>query len=118
MGLGEGVDALSGVASAGLFNRGNFSNSFCLNFSLFMLLGGSGLSFSSSKTSLNNLIAFISSVGPSLGSCVRALSNYLAASSILSAEVSVGIAMAWCFIFTVSDIRSLPVDGKIPLNAL
>ena len=71
-----------------------------------------------SRTSHKSYTAVIASMGTITCCCLIALSKTLATSLILSAGMSFGMAIAWCFILLVSDLRSAPVDTRIPFSVL
>ena len=50
-----------------------------------------------------------------IASCVR-LGHPLGYPALAAADIIVGMMIAWCFIFTVSDILSAPVEGRMALN--
>ena len=66
------------------------------------------------------LIAISLSIGACLGCCLMtlSLSSWRAAPRILSVGVRVGMMIRWCFILTVSDKYTAPVEDMLALKVL
>ena len=71
---------------------------------------------SPSSTWRSNVMAVISPIGAVAGCCWIASLSCFVASRMQSAGVSCETAIALCWKRTVSEIRSAPVEARIPLN--